>query len=123
MSIKIFPPNGGFFVAEFMPVVAHAYLIYILFYEIKYNCSNAYEIGNYINAYIDDNTLTVNINRLRSKLENIGLNDVIITKRGQGYIKASACLITVGWISTPALLSSRRERLPQTAVEEVQHSF
>lgn len=38
------------------------------------------------NEFIDDNTLTVNINRLRSKLENIGLNDVIITKRGQGYI-------------------------------------
>lgn len=47
------------------------------------------EIMDYLwdnNEFIDDNTLTVNINRLRSKLENIGLNDVIITKRGQGYI-------------------------------------
>ena len=35
---------------------------------------------------IDDNTLTVNIKRLRNKLEEIGLNDVIETKRGQGYI-------------------------------------
>lgn len=32
-------------------------VLYILFYEIKYNCSNAYEIGNYINAYIDDNSI------------------------------------------------------------------
>lgn len=36
--------------------------------------------------FIDDNTLTVNINRLRSKLEEIGLNGVIETKRGRGYM-------------------------------------
>ena len=36
--------------------------------------------------FIDDNTLTVNIKRLRNKLEEIGLNDVIETERGQGYI-------------------------------------
>ena len=36
--------------------------------------------------FIDDNTLTVYIKRLRNKLEEIGLNDVIETKRGQGYI-------------------------------------
>ena len=38
------------------------------------------------NEFIDDNTLTVNINRLRTKLDNIDLTDTIITKRGQGYI-------------------------------------
>ena len=38
------------------------------------------------NEFVDDNTLTVNINRLRNKLDNIGYNDMIITKRGQGYI-------------------------------------
>lgn len=36
--------------------------------------------------FVDDNTLTVNINRLRKKLEDIGLKDVIITKRKQGYL-------------------------------------
>ena len=36
--------------------------------------------------FIDDNTLTVNVNRLRKKLEEIGLYDYISTKRGQGYI-------------------------------------
>lgn len=36
--------------------------------------------------FVDDNTLTVNINRLRKKLENIGLKDFIQTKRGLGYI-------------------------------------
>lgn len=37
-------------------------------------------------SFVDDNTLTVNINRLRKKLSDIGLNDFIKTKRGQGYI-------------------------------------
>lgn len=36
--------------------------------------------------FVDDNTLTVNINRLRKKLESIGVNDFIITKRGLGYM-------------------------------------
>ena len=36
--------------------------------------------------FIDYNTLTVNINRLRKKLEEIGAVDFIKTKRGQGYI-------------------------------------
>lgn len=35
--------------------------------------------------FISENTLTVNINRLRKTLENIGLNDFIVTKKGQGY--------------------------------------
>lgn len=35
--------------------------------------------------FVDDNTLTVNINRLRKKLEDAGLDDVIQTKRGLGY--------------------------------------
>lgn len=35
--------------------------------------------------YINDNALTVNISRLRAKLENFGLKDVIETRKGQGY--------------------------------------
>ena len=34
--------------------------------------------------FVDDNTLTVNITRLRAKLESIGRKGVIHTKRGQG---------------------------------------
>lgn len=37
-------------------------------------------------AFIDDNTLTVNITRIRKKLDEIGLQDIIETKRGQGYM-------------------------------------
>lgn len=36
--------------------------------------------------FISENTLTVNVNRLRKKLDFIGLNDFIQTKKGQGYI-------------------------------------
>lgn len=39
-------------------------------------------------SFVDDNTLTVNINRLRKKLENAGLIDFIQTKKGQGYVIA-----------------------------------
>ena len=35
--------------------------------------------------YIDDNTLSVNVTRLRSKLAELGLPDVIRTRRGMGY--------------------------------------
>lgn len=35
--------------------------------------------------YIDDNTLSVNVTRLRGKLEEIGLPDLIKTRRGLGY--------------------------------------
>lgn len=35
--------------------------------------------------FVDDNTLTVNINRLRKKLEQIGVKDLIQTRKGIGY--------------------------------------
>ncbi len=37
-------------------------------------------------CYIDDNTLTVNVNRLRKKLNTYGLDDFIQTKKGMGYL-------------------------------------
>ena len=42
--------------------------------------------------FIDDNTLSVNMNRLRKKLEDIGLHDFIHTKKGLGYL---LCLKTI----------------------------
>ncbi len=35
--------------------------------------------------FVDDNTLTVNMTRLRKKLEEIGLPEWILTKKGMGY--------------------------------------
>lgn len=37
-------------------------------------------------SFIDDNTLTVNMTRIRKKLQKLGMEHVIETKRGQGYM-------------------------------------
>lgn len=37
-------------------------------------------------CFVDDNTLTVNITRLRKKLDEAGLKDFIVTKKGIGYL-------------------------------------
>ena len=37
-------------------------------------------------SFVDDNTLTVNVTRLRKKLESIGMTDMIRTKKGIGYL-------------------------------------
>lgn len=47
------------------------------------------EIMDYLwdnNEFVDDNTLTVNINRLRGKLSSITTEEIIFTKRKMGYI-------------------------------------
>ncbi|SCY59815.1 response regulator transcription factor [Alkaliphilus peptidifermentans] len=36
--------------------------------------------------FIDDNTLTVNMTRVKKKLSNLGVHNAIITKRGVGYV-------------------------------------
>ena len=36
-------------------------------------------------CFVDDNTLTVNMNRLRKRLAEIGLSGLIQTKKGVGY--------------------------------------
>ena len=37
-------------------------------------------------CFVEENTLTVNVTRLRRKLEGIGLRDAIVTKPGSGYL-------------------------------------
>lgn len=37
-------------------------------------------------CFVDENTLSVNVNRLRKKLDEVGLEDFIVTRKGQGYI-------------------------------------
>ena len=39
-----------------------------------------------MDVYVEENTLTVNVNRLRKKLDNAGLSNFITTKIGCGYI-------------------------------------
>ncbi|MDZ5254086.1 response regulator transcription factor [Clostridium sp. LIBA-8841] len=37
-------------------------------------------------TFVDDNTLTVNMTRVKKKLSDLAINDVIVTKRGVGYV-------------------------------------
>ena len=39
-----------------------------------------------MDSYVEENTLTVNVTRLRKKLEKAGLKDFITTKVGSGYM-------------------------------------
>ncbi|MEW9094892.1 MAG: response regulator transcription factor [Clostridiaceae bacterium] len=63
----------------------------ILHYLFENNCSIVprMDMIEYLwdnEMFVDDNTLSVNITRIRNKLESIGVRDFIKTKRGQGYI-------------------------------------
>ena len=65
--------------------------ISILYYLIKNKGKivSRDELMDYLwdcNDFVDDNTLTVNINRLRKRLEEVGLSGVIETRRRQGYL-------------------------------------
>lgn len=39
-----------------------------------------------MDCYVEENTLTVNVTRLRKKLESVGIHEFIKTKVGSGYI-------------------------------------
>lgn len=62
-------------------------VLYFLFNNAGKICSRN-DIIDYLwdnQLYVDDNALSVNINRIRDKLASIGLNDFIKTKHRQGY--------------------------------------
>lgn len=63
-------------------------ILYYLFTHAGAICSRA-DIIDYLwdsRLYVDDNALSVNINRIREKLAGIGLTDFIRTKHRQGYL-------------------------------------
>ena len=62
-------------------------ILYYLFKNGGKICSRG-DIVEYLwdnQLYVDDNALSVNINRIREKLASIGLTDFIKTKHRQGY--------------------------------------
>ncbi|MEZ7603575.1 response regulator transcription factor [Streptococcus parasanguinis] len=75
--------------AKTIDLTKNEMLILKCLYENKQTIVSRAEIMDEIwqsDSFIDDNTLTVNINRLRKKLLEIGVTDFIETKRGQGYM-------------------------------------
>ena len=62
-------------------------ILYYLFRNAGKICSRN-DIVDFLwdnQLYIDDNALSVNITRIRNKLDHIGLHDFIKTKHRQGY--------------------------------------
>lgn len=62
-------------------------ILYYLFKHAEAICSRA-ELIDFLwdnQLYVDDNALSVNINRIRDKLSTVGLRDFIKTKHRQGY--------------------------------------
>lgn len=62
-------------------------ILYCL-YEHKNEIVSRIDLVEYLwdqQVYIDDNALSVNMTRLRAKLEKIGVHNFIETKRGMGY--------------------------------------
>ncbi len=63
-------------------------LLFSLLMEAQGGIVNREKMMNHLwqtDEFVDDNTLTVNMNRLRKTLSEIGLEDFIVTRRGLGY--------------------------------------
>ena len=89
-SLKIYP-NKGIVVKdkEEFYLTKNEMLIFTYLLNNKGNIVNRDDLMSYLwnsDLYINDNALTVNISRLRAKLYEMGYNDVIITRKGEGYL-------------------------------------
>lgn len=76
------------FAGKDLALSKNEYLILEMMFEYPEKVYKREEIMDKIwqtDEFIDDNTLTVNIMRLRKKLEDIGLKDFIKTKKKVGY--------------------------------------
>ncbi len=72
-----------------MDLTKNEFKILSLFIEEQGNIISRANLLEYLwddKTFVDDNTLTVNISRLKKKLQELGLDDVITSKRGVGYI-------------------------------------
>lgn len=74
---------------EKLELTKNEYRILLTLMENKGKVVSREELMNKLwetDCYVDENTLTVNVSRLRKKLERYGLADFIVTKAGMGYI-------------------------------------
>lgn len=72
-----------------IPLTKNEYRILLCLLENKGNVVSREKLMERLwktESFIDDNTLTVNINRLRKKLDTAGLEEFITTKVGVGYL-------------------------------------
>lgn len=74
---------------ERIPLSKNEYRILVLLMENKGKVVSREKIMEQLwesDSFVDENTLSVNVNRLRKKLDAAGLEDFILTKFGVGYI-------------------------------------
>ena len=89
-DLKIYP-NKGIVVKdnnEFY-LTKNEMLIFTYLLNNRGNIVNRDDLMSYLwnsDLYINDNALTVNISRLRGKLYEMGCDDVIVTRKGEGYL-------------------------------------
>lgn len=89
-DLKIYP-NKGIVVKdnnEFY-LTKNEMLIFTYLLNNRGNIVSRDDLMSYLwnsDLYINDNALTVNISRLRAKLYDMGYNDVIVTRKGEGYL-------------------------------------
>lgn len=72
-----------------IPLSKNEYRILLTLMENKGNVVSREKLMEKLwqtDSFVDENTLTVNVGRLRKKLENAGLKDFIETKFGVGYL-------------------------------------
>ena len=62
-----------------------------------------------MDEYVEENTLTVNVNRLRKKLSAAGLPGFIVTKVGSGYAAALDALPGIGTVLSERIVAYREE--------------
>lgn len=74
---------------EFIPLTKNEYRILLALMENKGKVVSRERLMEKLwetDSFVDENTLTVNVNRLRKKLDAAGLTDFITTKFGMGYL-------------------------------------
>ena len=74
---------------KILELTKNEFRIMVLLYEKRGSVVSREELMTQLwnsDMFVDDNTLTVNINRLRTKLSEFGFDSVIETRRGQGYL-------------------------------------
>ena len=89
-DLKIYP-NKGIVVKdeEEFYLTKNEMLIFTYLLNNRGSIVNRDDLMSYLwnsDLYINDNALTVNISRLRAKLYDMGYNDVIVTRKGEGYL-------------------------------------
>ena len=77
------------YTGEKIPLTKNEYRILITLLENKGKIVSREKLTQKLwetDSFVDENTLTVNVGRLRKKLDSAGLTDFIVTKFGRGYI-------------------------------------